>query len=250
MTAEDIMRAEGFGRGTFSTSTAALVDHEDNLTQRAPASIGLMVAHLTPMILAEAASVDDPLSLQGQALARSHVSPVSLDVRHTAWANIDDADALIASAPAPAPTRAAAAPVELPAVPASVAKDWADVAERPIPRPERTVPAEVPQNREMLAAPPPPPPPAVEPQRAYAPAAAPPATATPAPWAAFAGGAPPAPAAAVPLPHVPAPAPVPTGSSTPSVVMKLDQTELRALIERLSNKGALTSEDIEASKKK
>lgn len=244
----DVIVAELTGRGTITTSAFGLADDPAALGSGPPFAIGLGVTHLAA-VLADSALVDDPILLGGGKPTATHIPRGTIDEVAGIASHVDDAAVLApAVRPAPAPDTATAP---------RLAHDWADVAERPIPRKDdRANVAVVPRQREVFfadekpaepAAPPP------EPLVQYTAAAPPgPAAAAPAPWASLqALAAPPAPA----TPPAPASAAAPPPPAAPrpgaaTMMMSLDAAELRALAERLVEKGAVSAEDLHAAKKK
>jgi hypothetical protein len=230
----DPMAAEFDGVGTLTTSPAGLVDDPALIAGRPAFIIGLGVTHMQA-VLADASLVDDPLVLKGKKAVSSHISRAVLDERRGAFAAVDDVNNLdngVKAQPQPSLSQK------------NLASDWADVAERQIPRKDdRTNVDSVPRQREVFFAPDasavPPAPPPPEPKVEYVPAPPAPAAA-PAPWAAFGPPATPAPPAAEPAKK----------PLSPTMVMSLDQAELRALAERLVQKGALTPDDLDAAKNK
>ena len=213
------------------TAPGALVDDEGMLQNVPGFRIGLTATHMAAL-LADAALVDDPAMLAG---GKPHAIILPRAILHHAagaFARTDDPNVL-----AP-PT------LELPPVPASPAagkganlsRDWADVAERPIPRKDDRANVDlVPRSREIFLPPEelPPAPPPPEPVVAYVPAPPAPAAVV-APWAAI---------------PTAAPAPPPKKGISPTMVMNLDAVEQRALLERLIQKDALTNDDVDAAKK-
>jgi hypothetical protein len=218
---------EGISRTSLLTSPSALCDDQHALAPAAPVAVppfklGLGVTHLGAF-LADAALVDDVAVLRGEKAAPTRIIRATLELvfgAATSWVRVDDPNAL--------------------APKISLARDWADAAERPIPRMDDRANAPVPRQREVFLPPedkaPPPPPP--EPQVEYIPAPPVPAAA-PAPWAAFATP--------------------PSGSEKPDIgakplsataIVSLDALELRALAEKLVKSGAITKDDVDAAKKK
>ncbi len=202
---------EGISRTSVLTASAALVDDDDALAKGEGFRLALGVTHMAP-VHADAALVDDPLVLGGGQPEPVRILRAVLHRTHGAFASVDDAGAL---------------------GPRNLAREWADAAERPIPRKDNRAAAAVPRSREILTTPPPPPStPPPEPQTQYVPAAPPQPAGTPAPWAAFSG-----------------PAPGNGGKAGPglaTMIMSLDDVDKQKLSERLREKAA---EEREKTKK-
>jgi hypothetical protein len=241
------------------TSQAGLVDDAGALTagtaaKSAPFTLGLGVTHKGDVLM-DAALVDEPAVLVGGKAAATHITRAVNNQRTSAaFAKVDDASELGPPAIGTASSGGSGGSGAKAKKTASLAADWQDAAEKQIPRKDdRTNVESVPRAREVFFAPDAsavPPPPAPEPVVEYKPAP-PVAAAGPAPWARFAGGSqPPAPAAAPAAAAPPAPAPEPKKPGAATMMMSLDAVELRALAERLAEKGALSPDEIDAAKKK
>jgi type IV pilus assembly protein PilB len=206
---------EGISRTSLLTSPAALVDDCAVLVKMEAFKIALGTTHMAS-VLADASLVDDPVVLGGATAPKLHITRATMheDLGRSIWggARCDDLKAL--------------------APKASLAKDWADAAERPIPRKDDRNSAPVPKAREVFFAPDasalPPPPPPPEPKVEYVPA--PPASAgTPAPWATFSASP-----GSSPLP--PPPAEVKQGPGLATMIMSLDDVQKQELADRIRQK--------------
>lgn len=214
------------------TSQAGLVDEATALaTQGKNAyALGLVVTHMGA-VFASAALVDDPAVLAGGNAAASHITRAVINGASTGFGRGDDVDVLAPGAP----------PQWQRAREPALHNAWADAAETMIPRKDvvSRIDDAVPSAREILRAPAPTSTsPAPEPLVSYVPTTT--TSAAPvAPWASFANRT---------TSAAETPATAKPGSAT--MMMGLDALELRALADRLVQRGALSRDDIDAAKKK